>query len=43
MMSLNIKVLLIIFISISFGFIMAFWRFRGRIASLKSLAYSDDL
>ena len=42
-MNLNIKILLIIFISISFGFIMAFWRFRGRIASLKSLAYSDDL
>ena len=35
--------LLIIFISISFGFFMAYWRFRGRIASLKSLAFSDDL
>ncbi|PLX24002.1 MAG: hypothetical protein C0597_00390 [Marinilabiliales bacterium] len=34
---------LIIFISISFGFVMAYWRFRGRIASLKNLAFSDDL
>jgi len=35
--------LLIIFISISFGFVLAYWRFKGRIASLKSLAFSDDL
>ncbi len=42
-MTQNIKILLIIFISISFGFVLAYWRFRGRIASLKSLAFSDDL
>lgn len=42
-MDINIKILLIVFISISFGFVIAFWRFRGRIARLKSLAYSDDL
>lgn len=39
----NINSLIIIFISISFGFVMAYWRFNRRIASLKSLAYHDDL
>lgn len=39
----NLNSLLIIFISISIGFVLAFWRFKGRIASLKSLAFSDDL
>lgn len=39
----NLNSLLIIFISIFFGFVLAFWRFKGRIASLKSLAFSDDL
>lgn len=43
MTDINIKYLLIIFISISFGFVVAYWRFRKRIASLRSLAYSDDL
>ncbi|MFC2104559.1 GGDEF domain-containing protein [Bacteroidota bacterium] len=43
MIDFNIYSLLIIFISISFGFIMAYWRFRGKIASLKNLAFSDDL
>jgi len=43
MRDINLNVLLIIIISISFGFIVAYWRFRGKIASLKSLAFSDDL
>lgn len=43
MRDINWTILLIIFISISFGFFMAYWRFKGRIASLKSLAFSDDL
>lgn len=43
MQNINWTILLIIFISISFGFFMAYWRFKGRIASLKSLAFSDDL
>lgn len=43
MRDINYTILLIIFISISFGFVMAYWRFKGRIASLKSLAFSDDL
>ena len=43
MIDFNLNSLLIIFISISIGFVMAFWRFKGRIASLKSLAFSDDL
>ena len=43
MIDINWKILLIIFISISFGFVVAYWRFKGRIASLKSLAFSDDL
>ncbi len=42
MIDFNLNSLLIIFISISFGFALAFWRFKGRIASLKSLAFSDD-
>ncbi len=43
MRDINWTILLIVFISISFGFVMAYWRFKGRIASLKSLAFSDDL
>ncbi len=43
MIDFNLNSLLIIFISISIGFVLAFWRFKGRIASLKSLAFSDDL
>lgn len=43
MIDFNLNSLLIIFISIFFGFVLAFWRFKGRIASLKSLAFSDDL
>ncbi|MCD4834560.1 MAG: GGDEF domain-containing protein [Bacteroidales bacterium] len=43
MIDFNLNSLLIIFISISIGFVMAFWRFKGKIASLKSLAFSDDL
>lgn len=42
MIDFNLNSLLIIFISISIGFVLAFWRFKGRIASLKSLAFSDD-
>ncbi len=43
MIDFNLNSLLIIFISISIGFVLAFWRFKGKIASLKSLAFSDDL
>ncbi|MCK5169780.1 MAG: GGDEF domain-containing protein [Bacteroidales bacterium] len=43
MIDFNLNSLLIIFISISIGFALAFWRFKGKIASLKSLAFSDDL
>lgn len=43
MSGFDIKILIIIFISILIGFVIAYWRFRGKIASLKSLAISDDL
>ena len=43
MIDFNLNSLLIIFISIFFGFVLAYWRFKGKIASLKSLAFSDDL
>ena len=43
MINLNIKIALIIFLSISVGFAIAYWRFKGKIASLKGLAFSDDL
>ena len=43
MRDFSLYIMLIIFISIAFGFVVAYWRFKGRIASLKSLAFSDDL
>lgn len=43
MIDFNINSLIIVFISIFFGFMLAYWRLRKRVARLKSLAYSDDL
>ena len=43
MINLNINSLIIIIISISVGFAISYWLFKGRIASLKNLASSDDL
>ncbi|HAF29162.1 MAG TPA: hypothetical protein DCG75_08960 [Bacteroidales bacterium] len=40
---MNIKLTLIIFLSVSAGFFVAYLIFKGKIASLKSLAFSDDL
>lgn len=40
---MNIKLILIIFLSVSAGFVVAYLIFKGKIASLKSLAFSDDL
>lgn len=43
MIDFNLNILVIIFCSILLGFIIAYWRFKDRIASLKILAFSDDL
>lgn len=43
MIDLNTRVLVIIFISVSFGFIIAYLIFKGKISNLRSLAFSDDL
>lgn len=43
MINLNINSLIIISLSVLVGFVLAYWRFKGKIKSLKSLAFSDDL
>ncbi|MDA3953322.1 MAG: GGDEF domain-containing protein [Bacteroidales bacterium] len=43
MINFNIYGLVIILLSISLGFVISYWIFKRRVASLKNLAFSDDL